>query len=566
METGSEADESAGTTKEAGAGLLEHGDGDADDESRDTTDFYTVEDVVEQLGFGWYQLGITLFSGSLWVVFLGIMLGAPSWGLMADKFGRKWAMLAVNILISVFGVASSFSPNYYVLLLLRGIVGFGIGGGILGATYCTEFIPVRWRAVVLFALEFCWVLGTMFEAVLALLVMTNIHKHGWNWLLGLSAIPIIISTFVVPFVPESPRYLVCKGRVDKAAAILSRAAKFNNTRLPQGRLVTLEEKEHHLQLLKEQQKKVLLSEATPGSCVTVDTMLEDSATANESDSDIAMVTGVRYRKETPDYVATVDDINTDTVEMVSIVAESDKTELLSSPSSEDKETSQHASWIKDMMYRHYHWLLILFKHGWWKTTMLLWFIWFSANILYYGGTLMITALFQYNKHCGLVKDVNTTCHMLGRSDYERIVWTAAAEFPGILVVTGLLLVLGRKKSMAINTATIAMFYGLLFICVGKNILTVFLAGIRGLAAGFFMSVYLYTPEVYPTAIRAFGLSLCSAMSRMGGMTAPFIAQTIVPYNENIAIGLCLGLGVLASIACLLLPVETKGRALRDSGS
>jgi len=49
-----------------------------------------------------------------------------------------------------------------------------------------------------FCLQFCWVLGTMFEAVLALLVMTNIHKHGWNWLLGLSAVPIIISTFVVP--------------------------------------------------------------------------------------------------------------------------------------------------------------------------------------------------------------------------------------------------------------------------------------------------------------------------------------------------------------------------------
>jgi len=35
--------------------------------SRDTTNFFTVEDVVEKLGFGWYQLGITLFSGSLWV-------------------------------------------------------------------------------------------------------------------------------------------------------------------------------------------------------------------------------------------------------------------------------------------------------------------------------------------------------------------------------------------------------------------------------------------------------------------------------------------------------------------
>ena len=43
------------------------GSGDIDHESRDITNFYTVEDVVEQLGFGWYQLGITLFSGSLWV-------------------------------------------------------------------------------------------------------------------------------------------------------------------------------------------------------------------------------------------------------------------------------------------------------------------------------------------------------------------------------------------------------------------------------------------------------------------------------------------------------------------
>ena len=87
-------------------------------------------------------------------------------------------MLAVNILISVFGVASAFSPNYYVLLLLRGIVGFGIGGGILGyvilwyekcgmkcclplsTTYCTEFIPTRWRAVVLFILEVSFYLLT----------------------------------------------------------------------------------------------------------------------------------------------------------------------------------------------------------------------------------------------------------------------------------------------------------------------------------------------------------------------------------------------------------------------
>ena len=52
--------------------------------------------------------------------------------------------------------------------------------------------------LIIFLFQFCWVLGTMFEAVLALVVMTNIDKYSWNWLLGLSAVPIIISTFVVP--------------------------------------------------------------------------------------------------------------------------------------------------------------------------------------------------------------------------------------------------------------------------------------------------------------------------------------------------------------------------------
>ena len=45
---------------------------------------------------------------------------------------------------------------------------------------------------------------------------------------------------------------------------------------------------------------------------------------------------------------------------------------------------------------------------------------------------------------------------------------------------------------------------------------------------------LLLPQVYPTAIRAFGMALCSAMSRIGGMTAPFIAQVIiVQYIANV---------------------------------
>jgi len=69
---------------------------------------------------------------------------------------------------------------------------------------------------------------------------------------------------------------------------------------------------------------------------------------------------------------------------------------------------------------------------------------------------------------------------------------------------------------------------------------VFLFGVRGFGSGFFQAIYLYTPEVsgvfnmescdnyhpqvYPTAVRAFGMSLCSSVSRVGAMIAPYIAQ------------------------------------------
>ena len=68
---------------------------------------------------------------------------------------------------------------------------------LLSATYCMEFISIRWRAIVLFILEvsFCLMLTfSLFSSV----VMTNIDKYNWNWLLGLSAVPIIISTIIVP--------------------------------------------------------------------------------------------------------------------------------------------------------------------------------------------------------------------------------------------------------------------------------------------------------------------------------------------------------------------------------
>ena len=72
---------------------------------------------------------------------------------------------------------------------------------------------------------------------------------------------------------------------------------------------------------------------------------------------------------------------------------------------------------------------------------------------------------------------------------------------------------------------------------------------------------MYTPEYYPTVMRAVGLGTCSAMARIGAIITPFIAQVLLKMSPYLAISIYGTVALLASIACMLLPVETKGRAL-----
>ena len=92
----------------------------------------------------------------------------------------------------------------------------------------------------------------------------------------------------------------------------------------------------------------------------------------------------------------------------------------------------------------------------------------------------------------------------------------------------------------------------------------FLFGVRGFGTGFFQAIYLYTPEVsevfnmetscdsyhpqvYPTAVRAFGMSLCSSVSRVGAMIAPYIAQvSTFLYISNCKIHFCLSDAIVFS--------------------
>lgn len=89
-------------------------------------------------------------------------------------------------------------------------------------------------------------------------------------------------------------------------------------------------------------------------------------------------------------------------------------------------------------------------------------------------------------------------------------------------------------------------------------LTIILFMARGVIAGLFQAAYVYTPEVYPTALRSVGVGGCSALARLGAMATPYVAQVLLQKSVTSAVTVYGISAVFASIACLLLPYETRG--------
>ncbi|KAI3510516.1 hypothetical protein L1887_17573 [Cichorium endivia] len=234
------------------------------DESRT----YTVDDALAAVGFGRFQILVLAYAGMGWiseamemmllsfvgpalqsawnlssreqsmitsVVFAGMLVGAYSWGVVSDKHGRRKGFLITAMVTSVAGFLSALAPNYTCLIILRCLVGIGLGGGPVLSSWFLEFIPAPSRGTWMVVFSAFWTIGTVFEASVAWFVMPTL---GWRWLLAFSSLPSSLLLVFYRVVPESPRYLCLKGRTSEALRILEKVAKTNGKTLPAGILVS----------------------------------------------------------------------------------------------------------------------------------------------------------------------------------------------------------------------------------------------------------------------------------------------------------------------------------------
>jgi len=138
-------------------------------------------------------------------VFVGFFLGALTSGKFSDLHGRKPVFITGSCLCSVFAILSMFSPNLYVLILFRACFGLGVGISIPAAnSLATEITPTKYRTWILNLVGVFYAFGEIY-AILCAKSFLDL-ENGFRVLLGVIAIPSIISCILSIFILESPRY------------------------------------------------------------------------------------------------------------------------------------------------------------------------------------------------------------------------------------------------------------------------------------------------------------------------------------------------------------------------
>jgi sugar porter (SP) family MFS transporter len=168
---------------------------------------------------------------------LGCLAGSMVSGVISGRFGRKIGLLLSAFLFAISSVLTGWAPTFtaFVVWRILGGVAIGMASGI-SPMYIAEVSPAQWRGRLVALNQLTIVLGILAAQIVNWLIARDVPENataemirlswngqfGWRWMFTAVAVPAVIFFFSVLFVPESPRWLAAKGRLDAARRTLSR--------------------------------------------------------------------------------------------------------------------------------------------------------------------------------------------------------------------------------------------------------------------------------------------------------------------------------------------------------
>ncbi|WP_314036172.1 MFS transporter [Dietzia sp. CH92] len=185
----------------------------------DAMDVGLISFVMAALAVHW-SLTPTELSWIGSIGFVGMALGAAFGGLLADRIGRRQVFAATLLVYGLATGAAALSTGVAMLIVLRFIVGLGLGAELpVASTLVSEFAPRKVRGRVVVALEAFWALGWIMAALIGYFVVPT-GDDGWRWALAVGLVPAAYALVVRFGLPESVRFLESRGRVEEAERIV----------------------------------------------------------------------------------------------------------------------------------------------------------------------------------------------------------------------------------------------------------------------------------------------------------------------------------------------------------
>ena len=169
--------------------------------------------IEADLGLNTFYQGLVVSS-----LLLGAMAGAGVAGPLSDRLGRRRIIIIAAIIFTVGALGAALAPNVTVLVLFRIVLGVAVGAAaLIVPLYLSEVAPTEIRGAVSSLNQLMIVVGILIAYIVNALLAAS---EAWRTMLGLAVVPSLVLLVGMYFMPETPRWLVSRGREDEARDVL----------------------------------------------------------------------------------------------------------------------------------------------------------------------------------------------------------------------------------------------------------------------------------------------------------------------------------------------------------
>lgn len=510
-----------------------------EDEDVTTVPEFQLNDAIERIGPGPYQLVVLILGGGVYMaegslllmlsiiaksliirwelnvivagaiasfIFIGLLLGTICGGFFCDRCGRRLPILLTYFGIGVFLFGGFMSIDIFFLIGFKFLLGFALGFGLPAANAIVcESCPATHRSNVYCMTMVMFSLGQLYSATVIWIMSPTLDHHELEWrvmLMWAGLPPLLLLVFAYFRLLESPHWLLANDEYTKAKEVVKAMASYTDAETKEG----------------------------------------------------FSVEAVAWNVKTPHAPSKIPALSPSCSETSSQTEE------------ELNDKSQKARFLRKVkelwrgLRKDLERLKVLFSPKFYQTTVLMSYIGFVSNFAYYAMIYGLPDTLKNEMEAGDSK----------WSPAAGLFFSAIFEIPGVFIAVLLGVTVTRKMNMTIafsGTAVALVCVCLMMFIEGgldhKGLIAVF--AVKLFIASLFIVVYLYLLECYPTNVRATGLAFCMVVGRIGAFLCPFL------YDGLIFLGLSpvwffvcmLALTSIAAVVSMLLPYETKDELLLD---